>query len=41
LARLYQVPVEQLNQAVKRNRERFPPDFVFHLDAEEWVALRS
>ncbi len=41
LARLYEVPVKQLNQAVKRNRGRFPPDFMFRLDREEWAALRS
>ena len=41
LARLYEVPVKQLNQAVKRNRGRFPPDFMFQLDREEWAALRS
>lgn len=41
LAQLYQVPVKQLNQAVGRNRERFPPDFMFQLNGEEWAALRS
>ena len=41
LAELYQVPVKQLNQAVRRNRERFPPDFMFRLNEEEWAALRS
>jgi len=41
LAELYQVPVKQLNQAVRRNRERFPPDFMFQLNGEEWAALRS
>ena len=33
--------VKQLNQAVKRNRRRFPDDFVFQLSGEEWSALRS
>lgn len=28
-------------QAVKRNPERFPPDFMFELSAAEWAALRS
>jgi hypothetical protein len=35
LAELYQVPTSQLNQAVKRNRKRFPEDFIFQLNAEE------
>jgi hypothetical protein len=30
-----------LIQAVKRNRERFPGDFMLQLNAEEWAALRS
>ena len=41
LAALYGVEVKALNQAVKRNEERFPPDFVFQLTAEEDEALRS
>jgi hypothetical protein len=35
LARLYQVKTGELNQAVKRNLKRFPPDFMFQLSAEE------
>lgn len=35
LARLYQVPTKVLNQAVKRNQERFPPDFMFRLTPHE------
>ena len=35
LAELYQVPTMRLNQAVKRNTSRFPPDFVFQLDQTE------
>jgi len=35
LAALYDVPVKALNQAVKRNLERFPPDFMFQLTAGE------
>ncbi len=31
LARLYGVATKALNQAVKRNRKRFPPDFMFRL----------
>ena len=40
LANLYDVEVKVLNQAVKRNIERFPGDFMFQLTAEE-EALRS
>lgn len=35
LAELYGVPTRGLNQAVRRNPERFPPDFMFQLTAEE------
>ena len=35
LARLYQVKTGELNQTVKRNLKRFPPDFMFQLSAEE------
>ena len=35
LARLYGVATKALNQAVKRNRKRFPPDFMFRLTEEE------
>jgi hypothetical protein len=41
LALLYGVPVKRLNEAVKRNAVRFPPDFMFQLRGEEVVALRS
>jgi hypothetical protein len=41
LAALYQVPVKALNQAVKRNIDRFPDDFMFQLTAEETALLRS
>jgi hypothetical protein len=41
LAALYGVETKNLNQAVKRNEERFPQDFVFQLTEEEWTALRS
>jgi len=41
LAELYGVPVRQLNQAVKRNRERFPADFMFQATAKERESLRS
>ena len=35
LARLYGVPTKRLNEQVKRNRDRFPQDFMFQLSAEE------
>jgi hypothetical protein len=41
LAVLYGVEVKVLNQAVKRNRERFPDDFMFQLTGEEAQILRS
>ena len=41
LAALYGVKTEVLNQAVKRNRERFPEDFMFPLVSEEAKSLRS
>jgi phage regulator Rha-like protein len=40
LAELYGVQTSNLNKAVKRNAERFPPDFMFQLTAEEWESLR-
>lgn len=40
LADLYDVPVKVLNQAVKRNVERFPEDFMFRLSKQEWENLR-
>ena len=41
LARIYGVPTFRLNEAVKRNRRRFPEDFLFQLTAEEHAALTS
>lgn len=41
LAELYGVATKVLLQAVKRNAERFPEDFMFQLTDEEWQALRS
>ncbi len=40
LAGLYQVETKALNRAVKRNRTRFPDDFMFQLTAEETQDLR-
>jgi hypothetical protein len=39
LAKLYGVTTGNLNKAVKRNRRRFPPDFMFQLTDEETTAL--
>jgi ORF6N domain len=39
LAALYGVTTARLNQQVRRNRERFPDDFLFELTAEEFAAL--
>ena len=41
IAELYGVPVGRLNEAVKRNIERFPADFMFQLTQEEVENLRS
>lgn len=44
LALLYGVSTKRLNEQVKRNRERFPKDFMFQLKKEEaqnWQRLRS
>jgi len=44
LAQLYGVPTKRLNEQVKRNRKRFPPDFIFRLttaEAEVVMSLRS
>ena len=41
LAELYAVETRTLNQAVKRNVERFPGDFMFQLTKEEWDSLKS
>ena len=41
LAKLYGVSTKALNQALRRNRARFPQDFVFRLTAKELDGLRS
>ena len=41
LAEMYGVEVRALNQAVKRNIDRFPSDFMFQLNEEEWANLKS
>lgn len=41
LAVLYEVETKRLNQAVKRNSDRFPKDFMFRLTVKEWNFMRS
>src|SRR5271170_1778965 len=41
LAKLYRVPTKAFNQAVKRNSDRFPSDFMFQLSSEDVNSLRS
>ncbi|HEY2292677.1 MAG TPA: ORF6N domain-containing protein [Thermoanaerobaculia bacterium] len=41
LAELYGVTTKRLNEQVRRNRDRFPPDFMFQLTPEEFDCLRS
>ena len=41
LAELYGVTTSQLNQAVRRNSERFPDDFAYPLTQHEFASLRS
>ena len=41
LARIYGVPKFRFNEAIKRNRDRFPDDFMFRLTPAEFAALTS
>ncbi|WP_316846050.1 ORF6N domain-containing protein [Pedobacter psychrodurus] len=41
LAELYGVETKRLNEQVGRNRDRFPEDFMFQLNDEEWLNLKS
>ena len=41
LAEVYGVELKRLNEAVKRNKDRFPSDFMFQLKNKEWNNLRS
>jgi len=41
LAKLYGVSTKRLNEQVKRNRDRFPGDFMFQLNPAESEVLRS
>ena len=39
LAKIYKVETKVLNQAIKRNADRFPKDFIFRFTAKEWQAI--
>ena len=41
LAKIYEVETRALKQAVRRNLDRFPEDFMFQLTKEEWSNLTS
>ncbi len=41
LAELYEVETRVLNQAIKRNTESFPEDFMFRLSKEQWETMLS
>ena len=41
LAEIYEVETRVLNQAIKRNLESFPQDFMFQLTTQEWLILSS
>ena len=41
LAKIYQVETKRLNEAVKRNRDRFPQEFMFQLTKDEYENLKS
>ncbi len=41
LATLYGVATKRFNEQVKRNHERFPPDFMFQVSEDKFAALRS
>lgn len=41
LAELYNISTKRLNEQVKRNPLRFPKDFMFQLNKDEWNNLRS
>src|SRR3990172_133058 len=41
LAELYDVPTKAFNQAIQRNMDRFPEDFMFQLTEEEFAGLRA
>ena len=38
---LFNVPVKRINEQIKRNIDRFPDEFSFQLNLEEWTTLKS
>lgn len=41
LAEMYGVEIKRLNEQVKRNLDRFPEDFMFQLNEDEWQNLKT
>ena len=41
LAEVYGVATKVFNQAVRRDRDRFPPDFLLEISTDDWKSLRS
>ena len=41
LAEMYETETKRLKEAVRRNTNRFPPDFMFEINSEEWRILRT
>lgn len=41
LSDMYETETKRLKEAVRRNINRFPPDFMFELSREEWQTLRT
>jgi len=41
LAEMYGVPTKRLNEQIKRNKKRFPCDFMFKINGHEWEILKS
>ncbi len=41
LSEMFEIETKALNQAVKRNSDRFPKDFMFRLSPDEWQMMRS
>ncbi|MBM4311134.1 MAG: ORF6N domain-containing protein [Deltaproteobacteria bacterium] len=38
---MYGVPTKRLNEQIKRNKKRFPCDFMFKINGQEWEILKS
>lgn len=41
LAELYEVETKRINEQVRRNKDRFPEDFMFRITVKEWQIIRS